>query len=521
MLRPARHTLLPLVLLLGACGQVPGALDKRAKADEVPAAAFGDDVVVIAVIDGGINPYHWDYLAATMPGSALPLDKDPATWLPGHPGAAGFKSYQALNLTLDAANPEASTSTLHDGDLAQWQKIVYSEGNTDADVNYYWFPGTKIIGHVAFGGSGPVDPWAASSHGIGTSSVSAGNIHGTCPNCVLVYVHGTVEQANEWVAKQDWIDLQSNSFGHSIVGGPVRDLVYAKSDTELQRQTTERGQSIFFSAGNGLANDFSVPQINLVSSEKGPDWIITVGAIEPSTSGSFSGHGKPADVSSLGDQYPSAAGSADTTTNTGGFGGTSNATPVVAGIYGEALYRIRKAIGSKRMQKDGVIAQGAAGCGAANPACALADGQLTVHELREALFRSARYTGTGTVVGSSLVGEYLEIPMSASVQELEFLSEGHGSYYGRFQGDETYEQEVARVVSYATGEWFEEQDPDQRDWMVADSLCRQGGWGEWAHGYAPLFPAPAPSPAWPVRTWLATVCPQVLGNLVTAEKLLP
>ena len=26
-----------------------------------------DDVVVVAVIDSNINPYHWDYLAAKMP----------------------------------------------------------------------------------------------------------------------------------------------------------------------------------------------------------------------------------------------------------------------------------------------------------------------------------------------------------------------------------------------------------------------------------------------------------------------
>lgn len=530
MIRAVRLPLLLLSLLAG-CGQVPGSLTSSAltlplmgdddKDTAAPAPALGDDVVVIAVIDSNINPYHWDYLAAKMPGDALPLEQDPATWLPGHPGASVFKSYEALPLTLDANNAEASTSNLHDKDLAEWSKIQYSEGNTNADVHYYWFPGTKIVGHIAFGGSGAIDTWAASSHGIGTSSVSAGNIHGTCPHCVIVYVHGTEEQANQWVSQQDWIDLQSNSFGHSLIGGPVRDLVYAQSDTDLQRRTVERGQSIFFSAGNGLANDFSAPQINLVSSEKGPDWIITVGAIEPASSGSFSGHGKPADVSSLGDQYPSAYGDADTTTNEGGFGGTSNATPVVAGIYGESLYRIRKAIGSKRVQKDGVIAEGSAGCGAANANCALADGKLTVHELREALFRAARYTEAGTVVGSSLVGEYLEIPGTSNVKELEFLSEGHGSYYGRFKGEDTYEEEIARVVGYAHGDWYEEQDADQRDWMVADSICRQGGWGEWAYGYSPLFSAPAPSPEWPVRTWMTEVCPSLLGGLVQAEKLAP
>lgn len=531
-----------LPLALAACNQIPGNIESAAqKQTAAPRVAkAGDDVVVIAVLDGNINPYHWDYLQAKMPqhndagaSNDLPLDQDPATWLPGHPGASAFKSYQALPLTLNADKPETSTTSLHDRDIEQWEKIINSEGNNNTDVNYYWFPGTKIVGHVSFNGSGPEDTWAASSHGIGTSSVSTGNIHGTCPHCVLVFVHGAPEIAQQWVAQQDWIDLQTNSYGSSLNSdltciapadaacGAVRDLIYAQSDTELQRQTVERGQSIFFSGGNGVLNDFSITHTNLFSSQKGPDWIVTVGAIAPADGASFSGHGRPADISSLGDGYPSAAGTADHVTNEGDFGGTSNASPVIAGLYGEALYRIRKAIGSARMQRDGVIAEGKAGCQAANANCALADGKLTVHELREALFRSARYTEAGVAVGSSLVGVYTEIPMSSSIAELELLSEGHGSLMGKFKGEENYEEEVSRITGFADGSWFEEQDADQRDWMVADSVCRQGGWGAWEFGYAPQFPAPAPSPEWPVRTWLTEVCPEFLGNAVMLQRTLP
>jgi hypothetical protein len=507
-----------------------------------PAAAKGaDDVVVIAVIDSGINPYHWDYLAAKMPQALnsdpsddLPLDQDPATWLPGHPGAAAFKSYQALNLTLDNSNAKRSTAELHAADATEWAKVQYSEGNTNDQVHYTWMPGTKIIGHVAFSpgflvdpvlgpilgpSTGPVDTFAVDSHGIGTSSVSVGNLHGTCPNCVLVYVHGTAEQANEWVAKQDWIDLQTNSWGASVVGGPLRDLIYAGSDTELQRTAIERGQANLFSAGNGLANDFSAPQFNPTSSQKGPDWIITVGAIAPHDDSSYSGHGKPADVASYGDAYPSATGGDGTVTATGPFGGTSNATPVVAGIYGEALHRLRRALpGASRTQQDGVIAIGQGVCGAAKPDCALADGKLTVHELTEALFRSARYTETGTSVGTSLFGEYFEIPGSANQKELEFASEGHGSFFGQFKGPEVWNEEVERITGFASGAWFEAQDPDQQAWMVADSLCRQS-WGRWEFGYAKTgTAAPAASPSWPARSFLASGCPEVLPALIEAEK---
>lgn len=501
-----------------------------------------DDVVVIAVIDSNINPYHWDYSAAKMPQALnsdltddLPLTEDPAKWLPGHPGAAAFKSYQALNLTLDNQNPKRSTAELHTKDAAEWAKISYSEGTGNDQVNYYWMPGTKIIGHVAFSPgflvdpvlgpivgpeTGPVDTFLVDSHGIGTSSVAAGNLHGSCPNCLLVYVHGTAEQANEWVSKQDWIDLQTNSWGASVVGGPVRDLVYAASDTELQKKTVERGQAILFSAGNGLANDFSAPQFNPTSSQKGPDWIITVGAIAPHDDSSYSGHGKPADISSYGDAYLSATGGDGTVTAEGPFGGTSNATPVVAGIYGEALHRLRKTLtGASRTQKDGVIAVGQGVCGTAKPDCALADGKVTVHELTEALFRSARYTPTGTSVGTSLFGEYFEIPQSANQKELEFLSEGHGSLFGKFKGEKVYNEEIDRITGFVSGQWFEPQDEDQKAWMVADSLCRQS-WGSWEFGYAKSgTAAPAPSPNWPVRSWLAHVCPEVLPAAIEAEKL--
>ena len=512
----------------------------RASADEQLEPIFPlssdpgvDDVVVIAVVDSSINPYHWDYVGRYMPqhqnettADDLPLDQDPATWLAGHPGAAAFNRYEAVNVTLELDDPSASTADLHAADATEWAKIEYSTGTMNQDVNMYWFPGTKIIGHVAFGpgyigdpvtgavigeSSGPVDTFAASSHGIGSSSVSAGNLHGSCSRCLLVYVHGTSEQANEWIARQDWIDLQTNSWGYSLT---VRDRIYAGSDTELQKRAVNRGQSIFFSAGNGQANAFVVPNPTLFSSQEGPDWIVTVGAIDPDDGSSFSGHGKPADIASIGSGYPSAYNGNGTTTAEGNFSGTSNATPVVAGMYGEALYRIRRILGGpSRVQADGVIATGEPGCGSENPNCALADGKLTVHELQDALFKAAQHTEAGTNLGG-LIG----LPETENVAELELLSEGHGSFFGRVRGELVYEQEVRRIVDYALGHWFVEETAEETAWYVADSICRQSAWGAWAHGYAATNTAPDPSPEWPVRTFLAEGCPQVLPPIVEAER---
>lgn len=522
-------------------------LTRQTPPQGLPAAADRaiHDAVVIAVIDSNFNPYHWDYLAAKMPqhgnddpNDDLPLDQDPATWLPGHPGAAAFKSYQALNLTLKPDDAAANTSELHEADAEQWNTIRYSEGTSNGQVNMYWIPGTKVIGHVAFGTgapvvgggvvephnsnmfglrTGPVDTWAVGSHGNGTATVSAGAIHGSCRECLIVFVHGPTEQANEWVAQQDWIDLQTNSWGLSTLS-PVRDRVYAGSDTERQRTAIERGQSIFFSAGNGVENAFAVPNPTLFSSQEGPDWIITVGGIAPSGA-SYSGAGKPADIASLGGSYPSAP-----NTDTGDpaangsatFGGTSNATPVIAGMYAESLYRIRRALaGASRLQQGGTIASGSGlACGAARADCAIADGQVTVHELREALFRSAVRTPQGTAPAG-----VTSIPESANQKELELIAEGHGSYFGRYLGDAHFETEIGRIVDYVLGRHYPPQSADDRAWFIADSICRQAGWGAWDYGYASGgVAAPAADPAWPVRTWLTEMCPSVLPQAVAAER---
>lgn len=525
----------------GAGNDVAGVVgaDAEALAGSGKAA---DDVVVIAVIDSGLNPYHWDFLAEKMPQhnnttpvDDLPLDRDPAEWIAGHPGAAAFASYERLDLSVAEAGLSAGAkpSELHDKDAAQWGRIRYSEGTTNADVNMYWMPGTKVIGHVAFSGAfgvvepttshavdgligrstGPVDTFATESHGIGSASVSVGNIHGSCPSCVLVYVHGPSEWANEWVASQDWIDLQTNSWGLSLTGAAVRDNIYAGSDTNAQREAVERGQSWFQSAGNGLANAFTVPSTTLLSSQKGPDWIVTVGAIEPE--GSSVGHNRPVDLSSVGAGYPSATGGGDSVTAEGNFSGTSNATPVISGIYGEALYRVRRYLdGPSRVQKDGVVARGPAGCAAAVPDCPLADGELTVHELQQALFENAQYSAGGTTLLYQIGGP--DIPDSENTAELEFVSEGHGSYYGRLLGDENYYTDISNIVDTVRGVRETQLSAEQEAWLVADSLCRQSIWGSWDHGYYDGTNLPDLDPEWPIRMFLSDGCPLTLPLAVEA-----
>ena len=469
----------------------------------------GDDVTVIAVIDSGITPYHWDFSAAKMPqnsdasaGNDLPLDRAPHEWLAGFPSPKRFAGYEPLELTLDDEK-DLPYQPMQVTDRKEWAKV---ETSTKEAVNYYWMPGTKVIGAIDFGSDGIYGD--TDSHGTGASSVAVGNLHGSCPECLLVFIDTggfslpETEHALEWAESQPWIDAISNSYGHSTV---FTDNVYDGSDTEAQRAATERGQTVFFAAHNGHDRSFFVPNNTLLSSQPGPDWIVTVGAVDPVNHASFTGQGKPADISGVGLSYPSAYG-APTTGGQGDFGGTSNATPVVTGIYGRALYEARLALqGVSRIQSRGVIARGPAiRCGAVRRDCELGDGVLTAAELRTRLFEGAIHTASGMTPGG--VGA---VP---PLGEDEFLNEGHGTYLGLLDGPKLLLEEIARIVDPMLGRAKTLERPDgEKDWMIVDSFCRQHLWGSWKGGYFVdgKTELPGTSESWPIRSTIETACPKV------------
>jgi hypothetical protein len=259
-----------------------------AQAAAVRAPGAGD-ATVVAVLDSGMSPYHWDFLASQMPQAKnkdrsddLPLNVSPDKWLPGFPKPSAFTSYQALKLSLDHKDDIASMTELHKKDQKKWDAFKPSG---PSGMNYYWIPDTKVIGAVSFepeqasakaattiGGElykkdvedplGNVYPYlgfygtGGGEHGMGTSSVSTGNLNGTCPECLLVFLQFTDDaggnRAIDWAMKQPWIDVISNSYGFHTAGtATTRDNVYGGANTALQKTASERGQTIFWSAGNG------------------------------------------------------------------------------------------------------------------------------------------------------------------------------------------------------------------------------------------------------------------------------
>lgn len=491
------------------------------------------DATVIAVLDYGLNPYHWDFAGSKMPQNVdsdptndLPLDQSPDKWLPGYPKPKKeFASFGRLDLTLDDKNADAQVEMLKAIDQP---KLAAIKPSTPDERNVYWIPNTKVIGAMTFDGSNLVG--AVDDHGVGTTSSAVGNLHGTCPECLLFFIQlgsqADSEKAIEWAMDQPWIDAISNSYGFSLA---VRDRLYSGSNVEAQRKATERGQTVFFSAGNGNDGAYGVPNTTSFSSQEGPDWIVTVGATSPgadnyyyrdedqslpfepidktSDHASFFGHGKPADIAGIGGNYPTAY-TSDTVGGTGdsGFGGTSNATPQIAGTYARALYLARRALdGPSRIQRGGVIARGAdVACGKVRRDCELGDGVLTAAELRERLFFGAQHTEAG-MTGPAGVGE---LP---AVGEEEFMNEGHGSYFGRETGRfKDYLAEFARLFDPMVGRAKELERPaGEREWMIVDSFCRQHLWGSWKGGYyvEGKTDLPGADPSAPLRSAIETGCP--------------
>ena len=250
-----------------------------------------------------------------------------------------------------------------------------------------------------------------------------------------------------------------------------------------------------------------MPNQTLLSSQEGPDWIITVGATDPSATATTRARGKPADIAGLGSGYPSAY-DASTTTNGAAFSGTSNATPTIAGTYARALYLARRTLagpepGAGRWRDR----RGAGGCGPVRRDCELADGKLTGGELRNRLLQGATPSNGG----------FTDLTGTASVPKASderYFSEGHGTYIARLNqrrmGDDEWLTEFRnRLWGPLSGTAAAPTRPaDERDWMLVDSWCRQQIWGAWTGGYfiSGKTSLPAASPTSPSRSSYQQSC---------------
>lgn len=483
-------------------------------------AGGGRAVTVVAIVDGGgFSPYVYEFVGHqhpwnkdTDPTNNFLFTDDPSTYVAGYPGGT------SIPLTIPT-NPDQRVDAWRTGrDAAKWDLF---QASTFDEPHMYWFPGTKIVGALRFQG----DFYGSNSaHGTRSAVSAAGNTLGTCPECVVVLVQGSGPEALKWAASQPWIDVVTNSYGHGLYtqndparfdptgrvpGAVVRDNVYPASPIEVTKAASDAGQVITFSAGNGFANAYDVPPLTWWSSEKGPDWMVTVGAISPFSRSTTSGSGKPVDISSIGDAYPSTGG--NTAAGTGTHSGTSNASPVVGGYFAKVIQRSRElAADTIGGHAGGAMVSGTpVACGAAHPSCPLGDGVLTRLELQDLVFHNALPAESVVAVDA-----YPTIPATP----VAYAYQGHGALFGRQYGASTYDGEWRRMVETATGDRLPPtRPPGERAWFVGDSLCRQKLWGSWSWGYwrgaDPVFDPASDAPGAALWAACTALPPETIAGL--------
>lgn len=307
-----RRLILALVTLstwLGGCLGVG--------ADPAPSATDLEHArpTVVALLDSGINPYH----------VAFGASDDRVGRLASEVGA------HTLHLSSSGSFPERLEK-----DAPVWDALQVGQ--------LYAFTGTRVLA-ISFGSTleEPVlDTVGALGHGTGTAALVARE----APDVLIlsVQIDGALcdvsdplgycpitpawSEAMDWVAQQDWIDVVSVSLAiHGNPPLPGEAFPEAVRFAAATRAAAEAGKLIVVGAGN-------VPPPTLTSYLAGPPWVMTVGGFEAEAGGERVQAAKGVDVVANYTDLFATATSIDGYEKTGG---TSLATPIVAGVLASAI----------------------------------------------------------------------------------------------------------------------------------------------------------------------------------------
>lgn len=334
-------------------------------ADEPP---LDRPLVVAAVIDTGINPYH-----ETFRDDSPLAHVHPSEYLEGFPADA-----EALELTFDAGNYTQAVLA----DCETWRSVE--------EEKTYWIPGTRIDGAITFQdlpdeipceqGELPGAILDRGGHGTGAAGRLAGDGYSLCPTCRIVAVQGFETRSITWAADRSYIDLQSNSWGKLPNS-------WAESHDERQDLVeAAHAQPVFVAGGNGLAGFFGGSgHPAYFDNVAGSDGIVMVGGHDNGryTPWTMTMPHVVADANS----HPSA--DSESLDNRSAFGGTSGATPFAAGTFARTILEARRAVddtGNGVRNGSLVVAPDDADLPEEGP---LSDGELTLEEAKATFFRTA------------------------------------------------------------------------------------------------------------------------------------
>lgn len=425
-MRPARSSL--VAALVGALALSLIATVETPVVEPEPRA-------VVSFLDTGINPYHVVFRDDSPRAFA-----HPSTYIDGYPADA-----IALELTFDAADYSAAVKA--DCDL--WKSVQPGQ--------LYWFPGTRIVGGISF--SGKITPNCKATlpaanildrngHGTMVASRGAGDGYGACEDCLIVAVQTPMSTpivpngatppevtAIRWnEANAHWIDAESNSWGPIVPGyDPINysGLLVASDELIEAVEATSQAHLAFWASGNGAAFRGGVlGHPTLLSPHLGPS-AISVGGHDSGYVNVWPGFW-PHLVSDSCNAWAAHEDSLDASGDSVG-GGTSGATPYVAGGSARILLEARRILGDLTTGVDSEDVVARAADGVALPASGpLADGVFTLAEWRDVTFdtatqRPARQADDGPPCGAGLYGhtnvKWTDVPAAYP----EYIHIGYGA----------------------------------------------------------------------------------------------
>lgn len=292
---------------------------------------------VVAVIDGGINPFHEHFQRAGLvaPGS-LPVEaRNAETGKPPVYVPAGIEA--ARNSSQEA-----------------WLNDVIEEGTL------YRFAGTNLLFYQIPGAQvDPMQPGSSTTiHGTFTAGIAAEN----APVVVLVQSYGTYAKAMEWAASQPWIDVISTQLPpscpavpgaehacpHAAMLGPADALFNVSRVVDATRTAWESGKLVVASGGNAPQDATYVERV------RGPPWVLAVGGADTYRRGGTVAASQTVDlVSNFTNRGPHASQASAYYNGTG----TSGSAPLVAGTIAEALDRTREHVGHEGTLTNGSLVE--------------------------------------------------------------------------------------------------------------------------------------------------------------------
>lgn len=327
-------------------------------------AAVARPVTVIAIVgDSAINPLHAEF--RTRDG------RDPIypSWIP-----KPVRIPQPHARTFPAASAE-----LGRGPLGHPQPGAL-----------YALAGTRLLIYATPGMSNLIDSGHdpqgdARAHGTATAAAATGLGTGTSPDSLVVFVPGTGESAYGWLAQQRWIDVASTS----VYGIPTTGQ--CDGDTGA-RALYRDGGLLFSSAGNTI--DYYEP----LAAPNGLPEVFQVGGVDSTGRTWLPGHtdapspflvtGNVVRPYEVGARYSFNSAAPDSYTGQQVFGGTSGATPTLAGYAAQLIAEARRLLGSTGPRTDTALAT-LNGDHRAPRTGPLSDGRFSRDELVDLLHRTA------------------------------------------------------------------------------------------------------------------------------------